>query len=91
MVHQCLAYINTQDHHFPAFGECFKARKIIALTVPPHPSRLTQLLDIGRVSSLKEYGHQIEHVINSKVNYTTKVEFSLRLTKPIIRLSQAKT
>jgi hypothetical protein len=80
-----------KDHHFPAFGEFFKARKTIALPFPLHSSRLTQLFDVGRVSFLKEYGHQIEHFIKSKVNHIAKVEFSSRLTKPVMRLSQAKT
>jgi hypothetical protein len=80
-----------KDHHFPAFSQFFKSRTIIKLPFPLHSSRLTQLLDVGRVSFLKEYGRQIEQFIKPKVNHITKVEFALRLTKPIMRLSQAKT
>lgn len=80
-----------KDYFFPAFGGCFEARKIIILPFPLHSSRLTQLLDIRRVSFLKEYGRQIEHFINSKVNHITRGRVSLRLRKPTMRRSQAKT
>lgn len=80
-----------KNHHSPAFGEFCMASKIIALPFSPYSSRLTQPLDVGCLSFWKEYGLQIEHFIKSQVNHIIKVEFSSRLTKPVMRLSQAKT
>src|SRR6478735_6830492 len=75
-----------KNNHSPAFGEFCKARKIIALPFSPYSSRLTQPLDVGCFSFLKkEYGRQTEHFVKSQVNHITKVEFSSRLTKPIMR------
>jgi hypothetical protein len=70
-----------ESHESAEFQEYYKAHNIITLGLPPYSSYLTQPLDIGYFSILKQaYGQQIETFIKTYINYITKVEFFLAFT-----------
>ena len=67
-----------ESHELAEFQEYCKAHNIITLGLPPYSSHLTQPLDVGCFSVLKQaYGRQIETFIKTYINYITKVEFFL--------------
>jgi hypothetical protein len=67
-----------KSHESAEFQEYYKAYNIITLGLPPYSSYLTQLLDVGCFSILKQaYGRQIEMFIKAYINHITKVEFFL--------------
>ena len=60
------------------FDSVYNHVNIITLYLPPHSSHLTQPLDVGCFSVLKQaYGRQIKTFIKAYINYITKVEFFL--------------
>ena len=70
-----------KSHKSAEFQEYCKTHNIITLRLPPYSSYLTQLLNIGCFSVLKQaYGRQIKTFIKAYINYITKVEFFLAFT-----------
>ncbi len=58
------------------FQDYYKSYNIITLRLPPYSSYLTQLLNVGYFSILKQiYGREIEGFIKAHIYYITKVEF----------------
>jgi hypothetical protein len=67
-----------KSHESAEFQEYYKVYNIITLRLPPYSSYLTQPLDVGCFSILKQaYGRQIKTFIKAYINYFTKVEFFL--------------
>lgn len=65
-----------KSHESIEFQNYCKSYNIIVLRLPPHSFHLTQLLDIGYFSILKQiYGREIEGFIKAYIYYITKVEF----------------
>jgi hypothetical protein len=70
-----------ESHESAEFQEYCKSHNIITLGLPSHSSHLTQPLDVGCFSVLKQaYGRQIEMFIKAHINHITKVEFFLAFT-----------
>jgi hypothetical protein len=60
------------------FEEFCKEKNIITFCLPVHSLYLTQLLDVGCFSILKQsYSRQLEAFIKAYINYITKTEFLL--------------
>jgi len=58
------------------FHELCKENNIYALCMPSHASHLLQPLDVGCFSPLKTaYGNQVSHLMRSRINHITKLEF----------------
>ena len=50
--------------------------------MPTHSSHYLQPLNVGYYSPLKQaYGHQIEHLVRTRVTHITKLEFLCALRK----------
>ena len=69
---------DNKSHKSAKFQEYCKAYNIITLGLPFHLFHLTQPLNVGCFSVLKQaYGRQIKTFIKAYINYITKIEFFL--------------
>jgi DDE superfamily endonuclease len=67
-----------ESYESAAFQDYCKTNNIITLCLPLYLSYLTQLLDVGCFSVLKQmYGRQIKTFIKAYINHITKVKFFL--------------
>lgn len=74
--YRMLVLDGNESHESIEFQDYCKSHNIITLGLPPHSSHLTQSLDIGCFSVLKQiYGRQIEDLMKAYINHITKVEF----------------
>ena len=76
-----------KSYESAAFNDYCKAYNIITFGLPAHSSYLTQLLDVGCFSFLKQaYSYQIEDFIKVYINYITKVEFFIAFKGAYLQL-----
>ena len=65
-----------QSHLAGKFEAFCKEKNIITICLPAHSSHLTQPLDVGCFSVLKQmYGRELEAFIKAHINHITKTEF----------------
>jgi len=75
-VYRMLVLDGHESHHSVDFEEYCKKNCIITLCLPPHSSHLTQPLDVGCFSALKQaYGRELEDFIKAHITHITKLEF----------------
>lgn len=74
--HRLLVLDGHESHNSVAFQEYCHEHRIIALSLPPHSSHLTQPADVGLFDALKKaYGIQIDEFIKSNITHIDKSDF----------------
>jgi len=67
-----------ESHQSAQFEEFYKEKNIIILCLPTYSLHLTQLLDVGCFSVLKQlYSRELEAFIKAYINHITKTKFLL--------------